>query len=122
MAIKFEVLGHVDVDSGLLMIGDPCYFEDEKWGEKHYSAMCDDLFEDHMNSKTHVSLPHERGHAGKGVAFGTAWGDGGYPVIGVWDYEGEQWESNRPSQVFVDTNPVYDENDEYVLPRWVRRD
>lgn len=127
MAIKVEVIGHVDVDSGTLMIGDPCYFIGDEWADKHYDAIPADekkgLFVDgyeaiHHNYETNTG-------PGKGVTFGTAWGDGGYPVIGIWDYEPHPndefpFVSDRPSQVFVDTNPSYDENDEYVLPRWLK--
>lgn len=118
----YEVIGHVDVDSGTLMIGDPCYFLGEKWTETHYDAMADKFFRGPDGDKPTVSLDHSGGHAGKGVAFGTTWGDGGYPVIAIWDTKADPdfpYVSNRPSQVFVDMDPSYDEEtDEYKFPDW----
>lgn len=126
---KVEVIGHVDVDSGTLMIGDPCYFIGDEWNEDHYSEFGDRMFEyDTTTGKSKdlpsVPLMHGLGHAGKGVVFGTTWGDGGYPVIGIWNTESDDPEfpyvSNRPSQVFVDMNPDYDEEtDEYKFPAWL---
>lgn len=127
MTIKVKVIGSVDVDSGTLMIGDPCYFLGDSWGEDDYSKMCDDFYGDRFTTgeKDHVALHHnyERNTGpGKGVAFGAAWGDGSYPVIGIWDYDDPDfpYASTRPSQVIVDTNPSFDENDEYVFPKWLK--
>lgn len=117
---KIEVIGSVDVDSGLLMVGDPCYFTGTSWADANYNAMLDDLFEDHMHSKQHVSIPHERGHDGMGVVFGTAWGDGTYPVIAVWTDSSGGWDSSRPTQIIVDTDPAFDVDGDYKLPSWIR--
>lgn len=94
-------LGNVGVDSGTLMITDPCYVnsewnhtdsrqsENEGTNEADDSATTaeTDLFPysldgafDAVSKNGYGSLAYRLGHEGAGVAFGTAWGDGLYPV------------------------------------------
>lgn len=99
-------LGEVGVDSGMLMITDPYYVDDE-WQHKlvqgdvlddgSFHQVKSDFADDEtislppysMNGAFETTNPDgygelgfDRGHAGAGVVFCTAWGDGGYPVYG----------------------------------------
>lgn len=105
--IQVVLLGKVGVDSGQLMITDPCYI-DQEW--KHRGADTDKPVGEEpwhrvaagLTNVTDQTLPpysyrgamratlssgygelaFEMGHAGAGVVFATAWGDGIYPVYG----------------------------------------
>jgi hypothetical protein len=93
--IEVALIGEVAVDSGQLMIADPCYI-DSDWRRESYSVTAkvpsaadteDTLFNFSYDGacqaslgEGHGQLAFEMGHAGAGVAFATAWGDGMYPV------------------------------------------
>ncbi|MFJ6002727.1 hypothetical protein [Arthrobacter sp. NPDC092385] len=106
--IKVVRLGEVGVDSGQLMITDPCYI-DQEW--QHDLAVDDEMLakitseqpldRDRVDGDDqrlrpysyrgvmettlttgYGDLAYRLGHAGAGVAFSTAWGDGVYPVYG----------------------------------------
>ncbi len=110
--IQVVRLGEVGVDSGQLMITDPCYIDDE-WqhdlvldedavteivgrrqpsqGETANDASGDDQklpsysYKGVMEatlSNGYGELAYRLGHPGAGVAFLTAWGDGVYPIYG----------------------------------------
>lgn len=88
-------LGEVGVDSGQLMITDPCYIDSEWKQEEHtgehregdhgpgvlfpysYDGACRAT-----TNGSHGQLAYSTGHAGAGVAFTTYMGDGIYPVYG----------------------------------------
>lgn len=79
--------GEVDVDSGQIMITDPCYVRsfknDEFEGEKDvvdfsYSGACTVT----LSEKKCGGLPHSPGGAlGAGFATSSGYGDGSYPVF-----------------------------------------
>ena len=72
---KLRLLGCAGVDSGSLMIGDPCYWvEDSKWG---------DFCRAQFGSNPDHQVLYDRGHAGKGVVCSTSYGDGVYSVYGL---------------------------------------
>lgn len=110
--IQVVRLGEVGVDSGQLMITDPCYI-DQEW--QHYLAPDEDTVTESVGSrqssqveaddsatgdgqqlpsysyrgvmkatlsKGYGELAYRLGHPGVGVALLTAWGDGVYPVYG----------------------------------------
>jgi len=107
--IQVVLLGEVGVDSGQLMITDPCYI-DQEWQRYDPSAALPKTAKDQERvlgpggpasdveenlapfsyqgaMKTTLSagygeLAFTLGHAGAGVVFHTAWGDGTYPVYG----------------------------------------
>lgn len=102
--IKVVLLGVVGVDSGQLMVTDPCYidsewerdsFDYEGWKENlhkgtHHLADKNQSLHSYsyvgaMNttlSRGYGELAYKKGHSGAGVVFSTAWGDGIYPVYG----------------------------------------
>ena len=84
----WEFVGVVGVDSGQLMVCDPCYLEKE-WspvvtldfgpgaaGKFSYDGACNAT----LSAAGHGQLNFLLGHAGAGVAFSSGWGDGSYEV------------------------------------------
>ncbi|WP_166789461.1 DUF4241 domain-containing protein [Cryobacterium sp. TMS1-20-1] len=104
--IQVVFLGEVGVDSGMLMITDPCYIDDEWQGRLAHdgtpgdtpsrqvrSDPADDNAQalppysfrgacETTNPDGYGELGFKMGHAGAGVVFHTAWGDGAYPIYG----------------------------------------
>lgn len=92
--IEVAFIGEVAVDSGQLMVTDPCYI-DQEWKRERFvvardSEATDDSLYNYsydgacnstLNGKGHGQLAFPLGHAGAGVAFQTAWGDGSYAVF-----------------------------------------
>ena len=77
-------IGSVGVDSGQLIIMDPCYIESywNKENEKgldgiNYQAVCEGT----LKKERAVALPYPIGHGGLAVAFASGWGDGYYDVF-----------------------------------------
>jgi hypothetical protein len=87
----WEKLGVVGVDSGQLMVCDPCYLESE-WncpkdraditqapaGEFSYGGCCGAT----LGPRGAGQLNYRLGHAGAGVVWSSGYGDGVYPVYG----------------------------------------
>jgi len=85
----YEKCGDADVDSGILMVADPCYFAD---GQKNK-----DLGEAYISSEKYSKqLNHDKGHAGLGVMITGFGGDGEYPVYRQTDEKG------RTTAIIVD--------------------
>lgn len=87
------LMGHVDVDSGQLMVGDPCYLSEWKghdWeqdapkGEYSYSGACEAT----TSGVAFGELNHAMGHPGAAIAFGGFGGDGSFPVYAEYDSDG----------------------------------
>jgi hypothetical protein len=101
--ITVAFLGDVAVDSGQLMVTDPCYI-DQEWKSMdvdggndskpgasrpdiahHQDTLPPYSYNGAMRATLgngYGELAFQLGHAGAGVVFGTAWGDGMYPVYG----------------------------------------
>jgi hypothetical protein len=88
-------IGHVAVDSGQLMICDPCYIKSSEWEEQpynptpnnphgvypfNYNGACGASLSDEMAG----SLMSESGFDSAGVAFASGYGDGLYPVYATY--------------------------------------
>lgn len=88
-------LGAVGVDSGQLLIIDPCYLGDGDWANlKTGGARASASYMAVMRTtlgydpETDIMVPADALQAGEvheGVAFNTQIGDGRYPVYGVYD-------------------------------------
>jgi hypothetical protein len=86
-------IGEVGVDSGQLMVTDPCYIDQEWQREKFevvsrgrdsdaslYSYSYNGASNATLSVLGHGQLAYKLGHPGAGIVFQTAWGDGVYPV------------------------------------------
>jgi len=83
----WKKIGVVGVDSGQLLISDPCYIDSE-WEKEEdfnpdkpkynfsYNSCCKASIDDKNNQ-----LNYKKGHAGVGVCFSTGLGDGCYDVF-----------------------------------------
>ena len=80
-----EYIGKVGVDSGTMMLGDPCYISDDKrlHSNKGWSKFCEEIFTKQFDSMRHTQI-------GKGTAVvtETGGGDGEYPVYITRNNEG----------------------------------
>jgi hypothetical protein len=85
--LEIEEMGMVAVDSGQLIITDPCYIDAAWENEKvetsqnfgySYSGAC--LATE--SEKGYGELKSKSGYEGAGIVFSTAFGDGMYPVYG----------------------------------------
>jgi hypothetical protein len=105
------LIGHIAVDSGQAMVGDPCYLDNwEPWASEV------DKFEDHVNKKGEYSylgacnatLTEGFGQLGSAdaVVFSTGYGDGIYPVYAQLNNEG------RVGMVVIDFLGELSEDDE----------
>lgn len=76
-------IGHCSVDSGQIMIVDPCYVIGESHSESDYDKICEVT----LNNEGPVRYagPVMGGHA---IASGTLYGDGRYPVWAEVDSNG----------------------------------
>ena len=76
--MKNEVVGYCGVDSGQLILCDPCYLLNtesqdlETMYNNIIEVTCKDKFAGQFGSPTHQHV---------GVAVSTGWGDGWYPVM-----------------------------------------
>jgi len=68
---KEKQIGICGVDSGTLLLGDPCYWMSEKDYDK-------EVVDSNFDRSRQVN--YDLGHAGKGVVVSTGYGDGCYPV------------------------------------------
>lgn len=75
---KWKQIGVVGVDSGTLMITDPCYVTGDNWSDKDYDKyVCGQMRENSLK------IPFPKGHDGKAVLTSTGFGDGCYPVYQI---------------------------------------
>ena len=95
MARKKALIGELGVDSGQLVVCDPCYIDGEWKNEKDfnpenpkhnfsYNACCQATIAKERAGQLYYKL----GRAGIGVAFSTGYGDGTYPVYATYNKEG----------------------------------
>jgi hypothetical protein len=92
------LIGHISVDSGQAMVGDPCYLDE--WQAEY------DNFDDYPNHKgkygylgaCEATLTNNYGELGTGnaVVFSTGYGDGYYPVFA------EINEDGRVAKIVID--------------------
>ena len=72
-----ERIGSVGVDSGTMMLGDPCYISDDKrlHSNKGWSKFCEEIFTKQFDSMGYTQIGR-----GTAVVTETGGGDGEYPV------------------------------------------
>lgn len=116
---QFTEIGTVGVDSGQILITDPCYIDSE-WqhptkkdkdnsdfknkknkGKYSYQGCCNATLSKEMSGQ----LNYELGHAGAGVAVTSGCGDGNYPVFATYNKKG------KISRIIIDF--LTDTNDEH---------
>ena len=94
-----KLIGYVAVDSGQLMICDPCYILSEWTDDVDFDAnegSNDSLYPFDYNGASNASmsinlagqLMFDMGHAGAGVSFSSGFGDGYYPVYAEYIEDG----------------------------------
>lgn len=71
---EWITLGIVGVDSGQLLVTDPCYLDSELYDYDEMSKR------DQANKRFGRQLKYKQGHAGLGVVFSTGLGDDVYEV------------------------------------------
>lgn len=79
--ITYKFLGNIGVDSGSVMIGDPCYQEDEDSRKLIFDTQMAG-YEQKPPVYQHA-IPYLKGHEGLAVVSNTTYGDGTYPVFGM---------------------------------------
>ncbi len=97
--MEWKKLGTVDVDAGLIWIGDPCYILHKSDKEPvpdlgaSWSEFCERLHQREKASGVHgvAQWSHRDGDSsanGLGITVGSGWGDGTYDVYGIVNNEG----------------------------------
>lgn len=74
-------IGAVAVDAGVVMIGDPCYHYNDVSEASDWPAFCDAL------TGVTGTTPVEPLGPGLGIVVETPWGDGTYPVVGMYRHD-----------------------------------
>ena len=100
----YEEIGHVNVDAGMIMVGDACYFMgDSPEAKKAYPTWSHVVGEVHEGEH---QLCYEGGGEGLGVMAQTAYGDGSFPVIALKERaDSEDPTSMRTHGLLVLTSP-----------------
>lgn len=78
-----KLIGHVGVDAGIVMIGDPCYVTQKNHPAKQdWGDFCDLMAKERKKSTGPMawSMNYDLGHEGLGVIVESGLGDGFYPV------------------------------------------
>lgn len=102
MDFELKQIGKIGVDSGLVWIGDPCYLLDGDKPEsvgKDWGEFCDIFKENEEKETRSISFNYDMGHEGLGVCSSTKWGDGTYPVYGIFE-KGDTRKS--PNGILID--------------------
>jgi len=115
-AIKSEtrvLIGHCGVDSGQIMLADPCYMSGFKDGEDFAPAKAvNGQYPFSYNGACGATLSDKGAGQlgnGMGVAVSSGWGDGVYPVYADYDHDGK---IASVTIVFLDDEDDYSEEDE----------
>lgn len=91
---KIKQIGMVGVDSGQIIVTDPCYlgsewvnneYDDGEKGDFSYGGACKTSDDP---DKLGGQLNYRKGHAGAGVVVRSGYGDGYYPVYALYNDEG----------------------------------
>ena len=138
MRVRREVIGHVGVDSGLVMVVDPCYvLGDREEGWQKWQQPSQPTYDDVMEEleKASIRIPYkQKWYEGTkdeievdsfyrvqppavepwgrdlGIVVGTYHGDGGWPVIAEFDADDDPRYA-RPLRIIIDFDPPYEDED-----------
>lgn len=81
---NWEIIGRVAVDSGSVVLGDPCYFLGEKSVARQlfptWGSVLDVLYENKLSERGNAPLAFGKGCEGLGLVVNTLHGDGCYAV------------------------------------------
>jgi hypothetical protein len=99
-----ELIGYCPVDSGQIILVDPCYLDNWKPGD-----FKDGADNDYAKACTVTLGPNKAGQSfhDMAVVTSTCWGDGSYPVYATRNLEG------RISSVTIDFDNVYGDPEDY---------
>lgn len=111
--MSIRLLGHADVDAGMLMITDPCYWVDDhpETSSEDWHAFLEAQFGTHTPDGYDPKVRHATGNTGKGVVAATAHGDGSYPVYGLMDDE----DPARARVMFVVTDDLGEQDIDEIV-------
>jgi hypothetical protein len=116
-----KVIGEVGVDSGQILVCDPCYI-DSQWKKERFEGNTEEppkypFSYNACSKKTCNSydgqLNFEMGHSGVGVVTSSGYGDGCYPVIA--DIDDRSGRVKSITIVFIDDDErddVFDDSEE----------
>lgn len=110
----FELIGHIDVDAGLVAVGDPCYTTGTdassaigSWTEYLDLLSKVGMFRSREN-KEH-GQPYE--HKGASLVVNTLHGDGTYPVYAEYD-KNAFGKVRGIARIMIDFDPTFEEEDD----------
>lgn len=106
---EMTLIGHIDVDAGIIWIGDPCYVMPDDASHrdetiKDWMKFCDAIHSD----DTHHWEPAGQG---TGICTSTWYGDGSYGVYAL--YENNMFGDRRPKGIYIDFAGEGEEEDPY---------
>lgn len=105
---KKVLIGRCGVDSGQIMITDPCYVIDDGFSEADYQTVCDIT----LSEESAGPLMYEKGHEGKAVVSSTGIGDGYYPVYATYDDLGDWGERITKLEIDFSDHCLLEEEEE----------
>lgn len=80
MKSKYEKVGYITVDAGIVQLGDPCYTSDDRNHADDWGGFCDKLIPGMKEGNGTYQVKHDNGNPGKAVVVNSGFGDGAYPV------------------------------------------
>lgn len=114
--MAWKKIGEVGVDSGQLLVCDPCYIDSEWEQEKDetplnkpehsfsYGACCAKTLTDSKNGQLNYKL----GHPGVGVVFSSGFGDGCYEVFAKYEDYGNLGKRIKEVKIVLITDKEID--------------
>lgn len=106
---KRVLIGSCGVDSGQIMITDPCYVIGDDFTDADYEKVCEIT----LAEEGAGFLPFAKGHEGKAVVSSSGIGDGFYPVYATYSEEGMWGERIMKLEIDFSDHPLLDEEDDY---------
>lgn len=90
MTRRQQCIGHIGIDSGKCIVGDPCYFVGGNTvvGRKLKSNEFDAFYDRYLKTLPPVWPVESCGDCALAYVVQTGWGDGEYPVIATYNDEG----------------------------------